>query len=92
MVTINGHGYEPRGLTVREVRKLKDMDETESDVNAIAWACGLSFDVVDKWIDTVPMGVAVAAVREVFRVTQLDEGAGFPDGQGNDVGPERSGV
>ncbi len=75
---LNGAEHELRPLTMGEVRKVRGMGEDEADVTAIAWSAGVLPSEVQAWFDTAPAGDVIKVIRDVFDVSGLGEGAGFP--------------
>lgn len=89
-IEINGNTYEPRSLTIGEVRKLRAIpSEGASDATGVAWACGILAPEVEAWFETVPAGTALAAIAEVMAVSGLSSAATFPGSAERNVGSER---
>lgn len=88
-IDINGTKYDPRPLTMREVRKIRKMDEDQADITAIAWACGIQPAESEAWFDKVPMGVAAAAITEVMDAAMATDDAQFPVAATDDASAPR---
>lgn len=92
MVNIGGTDYTIKPLTVRQAREAMNDDQAEYEINALALSTGADRAAVAEWYDSVPAGVVLAAVREMWTVTNATEEARFPGGSANDAGDERDGV
>lgn len=77
MVEINGSEYELKPLSWGQVQKLRKLGEPVADYTAIAWSAGILATEVEAWADSIPAGKFRAALAEVFKVSELDEGAQF---------------
>lgn len=85
MVKINGVEYEPKSLTLPQIRSIRELDENESDIRAIAWSLGCSEIDIREWFNRVSMGTAQAVINAVLDVSALTEDAQFPGEAADDV-------
>lgn len=78
-------------LTIRQVRKLREITDDTADVQAIAWACGVSMEEADEWFETAPGGEVAKVLARIFEMSGLTDAARFPDPPADDVQPAREG-
>lgn len=76
-VEIAGVELAVRGLTLVEVRKLPSLGD-DADAQAIAWAAGYELAEARAWVATANAGHVTKLVGEIWKLSGLDEGAGFP--------------
>ena len=74
MVVINGKSYEPRPLTLPELRKLEG-DVAAQEMAAIALTCGLDVTDVETWYNTEAAGRVLAVVKAVYAASGIGEDA-----------------
>lgn len=75
MIEINGVKYQPRALTLPEVRRCRAASTDEADALAIALSCGVLPAEAGVWFNNVPAGVASDALEQIFAASGLSEGA-----------------
>lgn len=81
----------PKPLTLRDVRKIGEHDDlTDRDAAMLALAHGETFEAAVEWIDTVPIGVSLAALKAVNEANASTEEARFPVASTDDAESARA--
>lgn len=74
-VTIGDVDVAVRGLSLAQVRQLREMEPDASDAQAIAWGVGCEVAEATEWLATAPAGASVEIMAEIMRLSGWDEGA-----------------
>jgi hypothetical protein len=77
-VELSGGAVEIHALTLGQSRIAADLEGMERVVAAIAFSTGTDKPDVEEWLDSAPAGDATKLIEAIMKVSDLDEGAQFP--------------
>lgn len=93
-VTLSGGDVEIRGLTVGEMRGVRDyrvngvpLSSVESDARYIALATGDPIEHVTEWISQASAGDVMRLLAGIYDASGMSEGAQFPGAAAGDAVP-----
>lgn len=91
-VRLSGGEVKVTGLTMKQVRECRALEENAADIRAISYATLVPQDEVAAWFESASPADVQAIIAAVMRLSEEPPDAGFPGATAHDAGAGGSGT